>query len=385
MDIKKKQKIDRSLGFVSLLVLRLPVILLGRLLRRDHSPVARGDILFIKMQGGGSLVIAFPAIVSIRKRYKGRRLVLLTTPSVAPFGESLGVFDEIICIDDRNLPSMFTSMVRAWFRCFRVDTVVDMEVYSKLTTVFSVLTAARNRIGFYLESVFWRRRIHTHLIFFNRFAGSYHFYEQVAKLMDAPLVAMEECSEMFLKRFDAPPEDRVARKISIGHACSEMGRERMLTAEQWCAVFTRKDVTCEEFVFLGTRADYHQAQKIIEKLAVHFPEASFNNECGSMSLAESISCLNSSDEFWGIDSALLHYARLLGKKTVSFWGPTDPMTRLKNYPNVTAEVYYKKVPCSPCIHVAEEPPCYGDNICIKATFEKEYAKKVEEVIKIMDL
>ena len=383
MDIKKKQKLDLILGSFSLFVLRLPVIILGLLLERDHSPVAQGNILFIKMQGGGSLVLAFPAILSIRKRYQSRKLMLLTTSSIAHFGESLSVFDEIICITDKNLLSMFMSMLSAWWRCFRVDTVVDLEVYSRLTTVFSVLTAARNRIGFYLESAFWRRRIQTHLIFFNRFAGVYHFYEQVAKLLNASLVPIEECTEIFKKNLKTVPKREGVKRISIGHACSEMGTERMLTADQWLSVFLRRGITCEEVVFLGAESDYGMAQSIIKILAPHFPCASFLNMCGALSLIRSISYLNSSDEFWGIDSALLHYARLLGKKSVSFWGPTDPMTRLKDFPHIPSEVYYRKVPCSPCIHVAEEPPCKGDNICITSIFDEDISNSSQENIKIM--
>lgn len=370
------------LGFFFLLILRLPVIILGHILKPDHSPISRGDIVFIKMQGGGSLVIAFQAILSIKKRYEKHKIILLTTQSVAQFGESLNVFDEIICINDKSLPLMFLSTLSAWWRCFRVDTVVDLEVYSRLTTVFSALTAARNRIGFYLESVFWRKGMHTHLIFFNRFAGVYHFYEQVAKLLDAPLVPVEECTAMVAKRLVSISKPEGVKRISIGHSCSEMGTERMLTADQWLTVFLNRNVTNEEFVFLGAKSDRGPAQLIIEKIMSRFPAASFKNMCGTLSLMESISYLHSSDEFWGIDSALLHYARLMGKKTVSYWGPTDPMTRLKKFPYAASETYYRKVPCSPCIHVAEEPPCSGDNICIQSIFAEDIPAEADERLMI---
>lgn len=283
--------------------------------------------------------------------------------------ESLNIFDEIICINDKDLITLILSAFAAWRRCLgRVDTVIDLEVYSRLTAVFGIFIGARNRTGFYLESTYWRRNIYTHLIFFNRFAGSHFFYEDMAKFLDAIPENRQVCEEYFRQKLSSTIKKSGTRRIAIGHACSEFGIERMLTEAQWMEVFRRKGVSDEEFVFLGSQNDHESASRIIENLKVHFPNAGFRNECGALSLMESISYIDSSEEFWGIDSALLHYARLLGKKTVSFWGPTDPNTRLKNEPGLVSEVYYKKIPCSPCIHVAESPPCMGKNICIGALF-----------------
>jgi ADP-heptose:LPS heptosyltransferase len=71
------------------------------------------------------------------------------------------------------------------------------------------------------------------------------------------------------------------------------------------------------------------------------------------------------DELICIDSALLHYARLLGIPTISFWGPTDPASRLRESDVNRDEIHYHKLPCSPCVHVAQEPPCRGDNVCMR--------------------
>jgi ADP-heptose:LPS heptosyltransferase len=370
MNIRKKQRLDNILGIAMLLILRLPVIILGRLMKRDHSPVVRGDILVIKMLGGGSLVIAYPALLAIRKRYPHHRLLLLTTSAIRPFAETLQVFDEILCVQDRNLFSLVRSSLAAWLHCLgRIDTVVDLEVYSKLTTVFGVLTAARNRIGFYLESTYWRLRIHSHLLFFNRFSGSYYFYDAIALLLDAPVPARQEYGDHFRGVMTTRVPDKTTRRITLGHGCSDFGRERMLTPGQWLAALTQRSAPLEaEYLFLGSKNEHADAEQIIDLLRKRMPGALFRNLCGSLHLTESLAYIDSSDEFWGIDSALLHYARLLGKKTVSFWGPTAPETRLRDE-ELPAEIHYRKIPCSPCIHVAEAPPCRGNNLCIQALFQ----------------
>jgi ADP-heptose:LPS heptosyltransferase len=379
VDLRKKQKLDLILGNLLLFFLRIPVRLLGLLLRRDHSLDIRGDILFIKMQGGGSLVIAYPALLAIRKRFRNNNMLLLTTPALVPFAESLDVFDDIIVIKDGGLPAMILSALSAWRRTLRADTVIDLEVYSKLTTVFSVITAARNRIGFYLESIYWRKGLHTHLVFFNRFSGSYFFYDEIARLLGAEIPTRKECEEHFRRNLPVISGLSKKRRISIGHACSEMGAERMLSPAQWLKVFSAKRANSEEYILLGSKADYEKGEEIINLLRPAFPNALFINYCGTLSLMESISWIDSSDEFWAIDSALLHYARLLGKKNVSFWGPTDPNTRLKSDSALISEVYYHKVPCSPCIHVAESPPCCGKNVCIGAIFDPPQGQTVRKI------
>jgi ADP-heptose:LPS heptosyltransferase len=365
----ERQRLDLVLGSLFLLLLRWPVIALGKLLRLDHTPAVRGDLLIVKMQGGGSLVLAYTMLLGLRKRYPDRRLLLLSTPSVAPFAETLGVFDEILLIrDDGGLLRLLATTLRAWWRCFRVDTIIDLEVYSRLTTALSALAAARNRIGFYLESTFWRRGLHTHLIFFNRFSPVHIFYEQLARLVDAQVAPIDECASRLRAGLPALGGPGGDRRITIGHACSELGRERMLTPEQWLRVLRSRKVDTAELVFLGSDADRDSATAIIDVLRPHFPRAGFVNRCGELSLAESVASIDAADEFWGVDSGLLHYAWLLRTPTVSFWGPTDPRTRLRVDDTLDGEVYYNKVSCSPCIHVAENPPCGGDNVCIQSLF-----------------
>ncbi len=103
-----------------------------------------------------------------------------------------------------------------------------------------------------------------------------------------------------------------------------------------------------------------------------------------MKLIESLALLRSADEFWGIDSALLHYARLFGVVSLSLWGPTDPDTRLKPCPGLKETIRYQKIACSPCVHMAENPPCRGNNICIQALFDPAVArrKNISDVIGI---
>ena len=239
-----------------------------------------------------------------------------------------------------------------------------------------MLTLARNRIGFYLQSVFWRRTIYTHLIFFNRFSGAYHFYEKIVRTLGAsPPSSLEDCraqigsSLRLAGQIRRPPGSGL--RIGVGHACSDLSVERMMSPSQWEQFFNRNlpDRDDVEVHLLGGRDDRQLAQRIGERLEATFTRVGFHNHCGEAKLSDSLLILAGMDEFWGIDSSLLHYARLFGLKCRSVWGPTAPRTLLKPFPGLEEEIWYAGVPCSPCVHITEIPPCHGNNICIKTLFE----------------
>ncbi len=371
MEYRTKKWLDYYAGGTLMGVLMPMVWLLGKIMKRPHGLEVRGTLCIIKMLGGGSLVIAYPALLGLRERYPDMTMSLLTTGSTAPFARTLGVFDRIDEVDDSSLPRLIATGLAGLWRNFHADTVVDLEVYSRLTTVLSSLTCARNRVGFYLDIVFWRKHLHTHTVFFNRSTGSYLWYEAIARVLGAEPAPIERCQRLLRERFGGPAGAvSPARRIAVGQSCSDFGRERMLNEEQWLAVFQEGLAPAEAVTvaFLGVRDDRELADRTIALLAPRFPAARFQNLCGELALAESVRMLAACTEFWGIDSALLHYARLLGLRCLSYWGPTDPATRLRPIAGLDETIRYGKVPCSPCIHVAGEPPCYGNNVCIQSLF-----------------
>ncbi|MBI4847181.1 MAG: glycosyltransferase family 9 protein [Nitrospirae bacterium] len=372
MNVTATRRIDYYLGSILIAILKPVVILMGLFLRRKHSLELKGDLTIVKLLGGGSLVIAFPSLLGLRRKYPNLITNLVTTKGTAQFARTLNIFDNILIIDDSGIFRLLGSSLRAYSKIFRCDTIIDLEAHSRLSTVFSLLTCARNRIGFYLEEAFWRRRINTHLIYFNLFSGSYHFYDKIFQLFSVSPLSAEECREHIIKNLPkTAPADKY--RICIGHSTSDLGKERILNAEQWKRIFCSRidEHFSAEVVFLGAPRDFELASAIIKNLRPHFPNLEFINLCGKAALDESLSILSYSDEFWGVDSSLLHYARIFGIRSVSYWGPTDPMTRLREIPGLEEEVYYSKVPCSPCIHVTETPPCMGDNICIQNLFNEK--------------
>ncbi len=370
MNLRLRLLVDFYFGGLLHAILKIPTILLGKLMGRNHDLSQCKEIAVMKLLGGGSLVIAYPALLALRRLPAVKKLTLITTPAIRPFGEILGIFDEIVVIREDSLLHVGADSFQAIRRLFRYDAIIDFEIHSRLSTVFSLLTCARNRIGFFTNISFWRRGISTHLLFCNVSNGIYQFYDQIAIIFGTVPVAEDVCTATFRRQLQAPPADPAETNIAITPTCSGLSRERMLEPEEWTEILAKR---LENYPgqqvrvhLLGGPVDKVYLDALKERFENRFGERiQAVNHAGKTKLLASIRLLSGMNEALCIDSALLHFSRLLGLRTISFWGPTDPRVLARPRAGNLDEIHYVKLPCSPCIHVSAQPPCNGRNLCMR--------------------
>ena len=366
--------VDYYVGGILHALLKPPTMLLGKLLRRDHDLATCRSVTFVKLLGGGSLVTAYPCLLALRDGGTIRQLRFLGTPRTAAFAEVLGVFDEIIVIPDRTWWGLIWGSLRAMGRLLRTDAIVDLEIHSRLSTILCLLTLARNRIGAYTDNSFWRRNVATHLLFYNRRAPVYEFYAQVARLFGCSAAPFDACGERLGARIaarQAPAPEAAAEDLAIAPVCSDLARERMLDAAGWRAVLARGRGAAPRIHVLGGPDDRAEAQRLCGEFAAAFPGVEFINHAGSLTLEQSAALLRKVKRLVCVDSALLHLARLLGVATESYWGPTDPAMFLAPSAAGRDSVHYRRIGCSPCVHIANVAPCQGRNICMRFAVDPE--------------
>ncbi len=366
MKLRLKLWIDYYVGTLLLMILKPPTVLLGKLLHRNHSLAKCSTVTYMKMMGGGSLVVAYPSLLAMRRSPGIRRLRLLTTPAIKPFGEALGVFDEIIVIRDQSLGLLLMDSVKALFRLFGTDALVDLEIFSRLTTVFALLSCARNRVGFYTNASFWRKAVSTHLLFCNVSNGIYGFYDQIAVMFGGVVPSEDEYRSLFTGQLGVTRKQRAPdgrRRIGVAPGCSDLSRERMLAIKEWAAILKAKAAAgpCV-FEFLGGKGDRQIVSDIMQEVG---PVLEAQNFAGELSLSDSVRRLAELDELICIDSALLHFSRLIGTPVSAYFGPTDPRILLRPMQAVPDDLHYAHISCSPCVHLAAQPPCHGHNLCMR--------------------
>ncbi len=376
MSIRLQLIIDYYIGSLFHILLKPLVILLGKILRREHELKKCKTVAVVKLLGGGSLAIAYPALLAIKQTPTVQRLLLLTTHAVKPFGEALGIFDEIIVIRTKSPLKLLVDSLIATRRLFLCDAIVDLEIHSRLTTVLALFTCARNRVGFYTRDSFWRQHLSTHLLFCNIKSGIYNFYDQAAELFGAKVPAFATCQETF-RRFigifdgqsDGQGDDGIL-KIAIAPCTSDLAKERMLELDEWIVILRRRIQHVTEgqkvaVALFGAPGDRDRLAETARAMERAFPGVSVVNRAGKTVLIESVREISRMDELICIDSALMHYSRLLGLPTTSFWGPTDPESLLRPWSGGREEVHYSRLPCSPCVHLTDVAPCHGNNICMR--------------------
>jgi ADP-heptose:LPS heptosyltransferase len=364
MKFGAKQRVDFWLGGFLLLLLFLPVHALGLLLRRDHSLSRRRGCAVVKMVGAGSLFQAMPSLQAIRGTFPNGGFFLVGTKAVTAFAEGNEWFDACWTIDESSLIRFVASSLRAIFNIARhCDHVIDLEVHSRLSVIFTLLTMARNRIGFVDEAVFWRRGFYTHMNFFNAQGAVYGFYDTLVAWFGMDRVPVSRFNAAYAARVSATPLppglELPSRYVIVAPACSDFGKERQLRPDEWRQVLAAAALDGAGVLLLGGPGDRPLCQAIVAELG-------FGSDLsGKLSLAQSAAVLARAERFFGIDSLLVHLARALKVPATSLWGPTDPATRLR--PGASPDIiYYSKLLCSPCIHVHETPPCQGARICIPA-------------------
>lgn len=383
MKVQAKQVIDGLLGsflvFLNLLIARP----LGILLRRDHTLRKDPDsIIVIKMLGLGSLLLASDALVSLKKRYPKAKLILICGKGVAPGITPIKLFDEVWATDDKNFfvlaKSSLQILIKTWQQ--KNKWVVDFEVYSKLTTIYSLWTFALNRFGYQLQKVHFRNFLNTHNAYFNQFSLVQDNYKNLVRLM-----GVEEFTEFTIPIENGKGREFEADKkyIAINNTCSDLSYMRKMPLDILAAVCTLIiEKTPYNIALTGAPSDQKENQDFLEQhLATH--KNRVRNIAGELSIAQYYEFLhNDGVMMLTVDSAPLYIALKTGLPTVSVWGPTDPEHRFTKdtWDSTRLKVHYLAAHCSPCLHHTKVLPCGGDNFCMKNMQATAIFSKIEGVI-----
>lgn len=361
MRLATKRALDFYVGRPVLSLLQAAAWMLGVILRRDHAIAPVRTILVAKFQGLGSLIIAKPAIAALRRHYPHARILFWGTPSMVPLAREMPEFDEILVLQDRSLPlaaaSVISSLVRLWRE--GIDWAFDLETYSRLSSVLVTASLARNRTGFALEQL-RSRRVHTHLVYFNRYT---HIGESYTRLFGQLLPPTHEIdpNDYGAWRFRLDELPSLSRpyflfNIHAGDLSLERRWPRESFRELIGALLKRRPDAVAVLIGHGAREQQYTA-----------PLADGNriiDVSGALSFTETMRAIANAELVVTNDTAPLHMALSTHARLVALFGPTRAETYIspRRTGAASAQVHLY---CSPCVHHWEPAPCNGDNQCMK--------------------
>lgn len=379
MPMSLMKALDRLLGTPILLFLWF-IDHLRRLFPGRRKPVRR--ILLTKYFGMGSLLLAAPAVLDLRKRYPEAEISVLTFNSSKELACLMDIFDEVLLIRNGKLRFFIADVLRIvgqmWGRRFQL--VVDLEFFSKFSSIMAYLSGAPDRVGFVL-----RRSLRASLInqpvYYNERRHIVDIYRAATRVaaLDGPgnrrlkpdsFMENESPYTASLLSLQIPEETPLPAElkhrdfVALNINASELCEERRWARENFVALsrqlLARFDIS---LVFIGGPEDVDYVRGAMEDLSDE--GARVIDLSGRQSITELARLLHECQLFITNDSGPLHIALAAGAKTVSFFGPETP--ELYGPPRGEGHlVLYRPIYCSPCLNVdnMKTAPCRGNNICL---------------------
>ena len=331
------KKLDRLLGPLA-----------AALLARVHPLPSRGSmphelksVLFIRPGGIGDAVLLTPVIHALKKVFPHVTVELLVERrNHAVFGLCSEV-DRIFCYDRPK--ELFAVLRRSY------DVVIDTEQWYRLSAVVTRLVRSPMKVGFATNE---RCRMFTHPVpcsqdcyeaeCFFRLLGPLGIAGDVMPAGETLRVSNDARQQAASMLSDALQQPVLALfpSASIPEKRWDLEKFRKLVA--WCANHGL------QVVILGGRHDRALGGQIAEGQKVL-------NLAGLTSIAESAAVLEQAAVVVSGDSGLLHLASLLGRPTVSLFGPSNATKWAPSGPDHI--VLNKNLPCSPCTRFGNMPKC----------------------------
>jgi ADP-heptose:LPS heptosyltransferase len=400
MNVDTMRSIDRLAGVPLCAAATVLVRLRDWLRGRSPRPVRR--ILFVELSEMGSTLLASPAMRKAGTQLAAEIYFVIFSRNVGSL-QLLGSIppDNTFTISDASMLTIARDALAFlfWTRRKGIDTVIDLELFSRFTALLAGLSGADRRIGFHRfhHEGLYRGEMLTHRVTYN---PHIHVAKNFIALVDALLapaptipysktligddqLAVKIAPPSVPSRADilariralAPFDPSRHRLVLINPNASELLPHRRWMPERFAQLIGRILATYDDVVVLITGAP--EEREAAERLAAASgPRAvSF---AGHSALAELPALYAHATLMVTNDSGPAHFSAAAGLPTIVLFGPETP----KLYqPLGNSRAIYAGLACSPCVsaHNHRKTAC-TDNVCMQAINVDEVFAAVDDVL-----
>jgi ADP-heptose:LPS heptosyltransferase len=389
---------------------------LGSAFAKDSADRAQPRrILFLKFIEQGATVLAHDAI-RLAVREVGRDNVFFCV-----FESNRAILDvletvparNILSIRDRALAAFLADFLRAaWYvRSHQIDSVIDMEFFSRASAIFAFLTGASNRVGLhrFTGELPYRGDLMTHRV---QYLPQLHIAVQYLILVSA-LFRRHDDEPLLKVPLDDIRADGVGEPPRFVPRPAELERMRTRVGLSPVAVAKGDGATARPIVILNPNASdllplrkwpTERFQALGQRVLAAYPNAlvvitgapservaaealcrglgspRVVSVAGETSLPELLTLYSLADVLVTNDSGPGHFASLTPVHAVVLFGPETP--RLFG-PLASSTVIWKELACSPCVSVFNHrlSPC-TNNVCMQAITVDEVFEAVQASIRL---
>ena len=346
-------------------------------------------ILFMELSEMGSTILAYSAMKKAKELFNAELYFMIFKENESSV-KLLDIIPEknMITIRSKSFFLLFIDTIAAIFkmRAKKIDTVIDMELFSRFTSILSFFSGAKAVAGFYryhLEGLY-RGNFQTHKVEYNpHYHISQNFmalvYALKADIKEKPLLKREiKKGETFTAKIKSGSNakrnifkklQKINPKINSGSKIVLLNpnASQLLPIRKWPLenfkvlaenILEVKDVFV---VITGTKAEGEDASVICDYVK--------NDKCidatGKTSFKELIDLYNISKVIVTNDSGPAHFASLTDINIVVLFGPETPLLYSPLSKNCVC--VYSNYACSPCVSAFNhrKTPCSRSR-CLEA-------------------
>ena len=335
-------------------------------------------ILFIELSEMGSAILAHSTIAHAIEKY-GATAYFLIFQKNRPSVDLLGIIprEQVLTVDDTSLVRFLLSLCRTVLTLWRLrlDTVVDLELFSRCTALISFLSGARQRSGFFrftLEGLY-RGSFFTHEVFYNPQQHiTLNFLSLVlafdADRSDPPLSKINP--RPFLRplpRWVPTPLQEEAVRALLGNAVQNRSlvlinpdpgllELRGWPAKHWADLVSKLAAAFPRLIFavIGLERTRAYASEIQRVVGV---ERCLDLSGRTTSIEEVVTLCSRANLLLTIDSGPAHFAALTNVHSIVLFGPETPALYAPHSARATS--LSANLACSPCYAAAN----HRDTVC----------------------
>jgi ADP-heptose:LPS heptosyltransferase len=394
MKLTTQRRIDRYVGIPVCFVLTGLVRVL-EWFRGGRSRRAPRKVLFIELSEMGSTILASAAIRRVQERYHDAQHCFVIFRRNAASLRLLGLFEErdIFTIRDDSLATVAVDILRfiRFCRRQRVDTVIDLELFSRVSSALGMLSGATTRVGFhnYSGEGLYRGEHLTHRVHYNPYCHmSQNFMALVEALecdpddlpqpkrvipMQPPPVrvgidrdAFEFVRAELARCYPLTPRHRI---VVVNHDAGSLLPIRSWPLERFIELVQRllDSDPMLVVVLMGIAESAGSARAITARIG----DARCVDFVGkTRTLGDVMQLFHQSDLLITNDSGPAHFATLTPIKSITLFGPETPV--LYGTLGDSAVHLFAQFACSPCLSALNHrnSPC-TDNKCLQAISVEE--------------
>jgi len=403
MKLRTMRAVDYWIG-IPLCFLFTQLERISRVFFRPKPPAKPQRILFMELSEMGSTVIANPALRKAKDQIGAEIFFLIFERNV----DSLLLLDtvpreNIVTISETSLLNLVLGSLRflLWARRAKIDTVVDLELFSRYSALLTGLSGATRRVGFHKfhGEGLYRGEMMTHRVSYN---GHIHIAKNFVCMVNALMATKPELP--YSKTYVSDEEIRVPivpvsesskeavyglirqvypayrpdyhRIVLINPNSSELLPQRRWPMANFAQLASMVAHEWDDTLVLitGSKGEREEAQRMAE--GVNHPR--FLSFAGMHKLPMLIPLYNIAHVLVTNDSGPAHFSAITPIRSIVLFGPETPTLygSLGNTESITAQLS-----CSPCVTAANQKnSACDDAVCMRMVTPERVLRSVREIL-----